>query len=78
MECILVSISHNCVTCVGATIESGAHIIVLGKDVNKLPFAFVTPLGAQNDTESGVQTISAPGALLNQRLLEHILLKTFF
>lgn len=52
MECILDTFGDDSVTSVGSTIETSANVIVLGKDVDQFAFTFVTPLGAENDSES--------------------------
>ena len=55
MEGVLHFFHHNCMASVGAAIKSGAHVVILGKDVNELSFALVSPLRAQNDAELRVQ-----------------------
>ena len=44
MESILVPICDDCVTSICSSIESCAYIIFLGKNINKLALAFITPL----------------------------------
>ena len=62
VEGIFVSISDYSVPCVGATIESGAKIEVLGENIYKFAFAFIAPLAAQDDGESRLEAINALGA----------------
>ncbi len=52
VECILDTIGDDGVASVGSTIEASANVIVLGKDVDQFAFTFVTPLGAEDDSES--------------------------
>jgi len=59
MERILDPINHNCMASIRSSVESGANVVILGQDVNKLSLAFVTPLGSQNDTEFRLCTIDA-------------------
>jgi len=51
MECIFVSISDDSVTSIGTTIESGTHVVFLGKNIDKLTFAFITPLRSKDDSK---------------------------
>lgn len=59
VECVLMAIGHHCVPGVSPTVEAGADVIVLGEDVDELAFAFVAPLGSENDAESGVEACLA-------------------
>jgi len=46
MEGVLVPISFDGMTCVGAAVESSADIVGSCQDVYQLALAFITPLGA--------------------------------
>ena len=71
MEGILDTIGDNGVTSVCTTIESSAHIVVLGEDVDELTLTFVTPLGTEDDGKSGVgATLAASSSVLKQCFLE--------
>lgn len=52
MESIFMSISNNGVASVGTSVEASAQVEIFSQNVDKFAFAFITPLGAQNDTES--------------------------
>lgn len=56
MECILDFINNDGVTSVRSSIETSADVIVLCKDVYKLPFSLVTPLRPENNSKLAVQT----------------------
>lgn len=51
MEGVLMAVSNDSVTSVCTTVESCANLVIFGKNVNELAFAFVAPLGAQNDSK---------------------------
>ena len=70
MEGILVAVGDDGMAGVGTTIESSADIVVLGKDVDKLALTLVTPLGAKNDAEAGVEAVSAALTNFKKLLLE--------
>ena len=59
MECIFVTVSDDSVASVGTTVESGADIEVFSEDVDEFTFAFVAPLGAEDDCELGFETCVA-------------------
>ena len=56
VEGVLVTVSNDGVASVSATIESSANVVVLGKDVDEFAFALVTPLGAENHAELGLES----------------------
>lgn len=49
VERIFMSISHDGVSSIGATVEASADVIVFSENVNKFAFAFVAPLGSDNN-----------------------------
>ena len=55
VESIFLAVCYDGVASVGAAIETSAHVIVFGKDVHKLSLAFITPLSAEDHTESGME-----------------------
>lgn len=59
MEGILLPIYNNSVPGIRTTVESGAHIIVLRKNVYKLSLALITPLRTQYHTELGFGAVEA-------------------
>ena len=67
MESILDAISDDSMTSVGAAVEPGADVVVFGKDVDQLAFAFISPLRAKNDSKLGVHAACAAiGCSLDQ------------
>lgn len=46
------------VACVSTTLGASYNIVLLCKDVNELAFAFITPLGAENDADLGFEGIA--------------------
>jgi len=61
MEGILVTIGNDGVSGVSTTVKASADIVVGSEDVDKLALAFVTPLGAKDDGEFGLQSVCARG-----------------
>ena len=49
MESVLNSISDDGVSCVGATVETSAYIVILRQDIHKFALAFITPLRSKDD-----------------------------
>jgi hypothetical protein len=63
VESILLTICDNSMASVGAAVEAGAKVEVLGKDVDKLAFALIAPLGTKDDSEFGLESVDALGAI---------------
>lgn len=70
MESVLVSIGHNSVSCVGAAIEASANVVIFSENVDKFAFAFIAPLGAEDDAEARLETSDARLACSCDRLWE--------
>jgi len=70
VERIFMSISHDSVSSVGATVEASADVIVFSENVNKFAFAFVAPLGAEHDSELRFKASEAARVVLSNRLGE--------
>ena len=49
MESVLDSISDDCVSSIGSTVEASANVVVLRKDIHKFALAFVAPLRSKDD-----------------------------
>ena len=49
MESVLDSISDDCVSSVGSTVETSANVVVLRKDIYKFALAFIAPLRSKYD-----------------------------
>lgn len=67
MESELNTSCFDSVTRIGSTIESSTNAVILGKNINELAFAFVSPLRAQYNCEllakSTAQRIDRLGSL---------------
>lgn len=56
VEGVLDFVDHDGVAGVGATVESGTQVVVLGEDVHEFTLTFVTPLGSEDGSEPGLFT----------------------
>ena len=59
VECVFCFVDDDRVSGIGTTVESAADVEVLGKDVHKLAFTLIAPLGAEDDAEFGVEAVDA-------------------
>jgi len=61
VERVLDFVDDNGVASIGASVEPGAHVVVLGKDVYEFAFAFVSPLRSENDCKFGLCSVNTSG-----------------
>jgi hypothetical protein len=66
------TVSDHSVSRVGAAVEARANVKVLCENVHKLALAFITPLGAEDDSEFGLKASDAPSVFLSERLREFL------